>query len=909
MMNEEPENDAASDINAARAPDVIEIMPPRPIDASNTALQNEHERRARSLRLMLTFLLMLLLMDDETSQKHRESNMLLLKKWKRRKRKVLAPDVFQKRQEQDKRLALWGHDDFRYQQLTRKNHRDVQKEVEAFVMQSVDIVKDEFAAGDSSSSLERITVNEHKDPDEDQRVFHYPWNTTGFYRGEWKRMNHTPDLAYDAWPSCPNETLWPDSRRASSVLMSRLPPPAYAAVRIIPGNISIYMRDDHNMTSMRYEDMTVDSGGHVFDPVDSQTTSSRLTLQRQDGRVAFQFYSRPIPTMKEMSLVDGFIKLYDSQLSGYSTSRDVLARVRGVLFHSTGRLSLVSAPVTRSALVIRPGQPGQRRLSEAEEALRDAAWGQRRRLEKSNATDMNATQLYPWSDSIIPFPFVRDDLNESIRKERTQGSRRMPARERPLEANALMCDFEVDLLVEEVEWTVGAWRQLVKNRALQAQRLDPFRNPPNSTQEDDIVEMKRNLRRRTKSKPLEDQAVALQMSGSIISHRCQFSATLNATAIRTDWDKTTSKAISYSFYMLLVCLVQIALLLRQLLHAQGQSAAMRVSLMCIAWQTLLDALSCLMHIYFSLAMQPVFTAFAAVAFFKLLVFCVIEMKTMSLILQAHNSSNGGDMNDLRRKIAKLHARFYTIVLASFLAVFYMGENLRTPYGLLLYSFWVPQIITNIITEAKMPLHKHYIWGMSITRLFAPLYFFGTSGSFLKDVYIDLQPDPLLCELLVLWVGIQLSVLLAQGKYGARFMIPARFLPPKFDYSRPLPPSMLPPGVVQDSDDSSHESDEEMHTLVSPGHRHETISTTRNRRRGFGRLQPTRGEGMTADPPEAPLPSSHALVCSICYEPIDIRSRNQYALAPCNHLFHRECLLQWMDIKMECPICRITLPTV
>ena len=50
-----------------------------------------------------------------------------------------------------------------------------------------------------------------------------------------------------------------------------------------------------------------------------------------------------------------------------------------------------------------------------------------------------------------------------------------------------------------------------------------------------------------------------------------------------------------------------------------------------------------------------------------------------------------------------------------------------------------------------------------------------------------------------------------------------------------------------------------------------------------------------------------LDCVICYTDIDITNRESYMLAPCGHIFHRECLEQWMEVKMECPICRMELP--
>ena len=50
-------------------------------------------------------------------------------------------------------------------------------------------------------------------------------------------------------------------------------------------------------------------------------------------------------------------------------------------------------------------------------------------------------------------------------------------------------------------------------------------------------------------------------------------------------------------------------------------------------------------------------------------------------------------------------------------------------------------------------------------------------------------------------------------------------------------------------------------------------------------------------------------CVICYNPIDIMNRKAYMIAPCDHIFHKSCLEQWMDVKMECPICRTDLPAL
>ena len=115
------------------------------------------------------------------------------------------------------------------------------------------------------------------------------------------------------------------------------------------------------------------------------------------------------------------------------------------------------------------------------------------------------------------------------------------------------------------------------------------------------------------------------LNGTIQSDTCAFLAQVNATAWRTNPAIATARAMNYSFYMMLVCLAQIVVLLRQLVHSQSQSAATRVSLVGVGWQTVLDGLMCLGHIYLSLFLSSLFTPFASVAFFKLLIFCVIEM--------------------------------------------------------------------------------------------------------------------------------------------------------------------------------------------------------------------------------------------------------------------------------------------
>jgi hypothetical protein len=162
---------------------------------------------------------------------------------------------------------------------------------------------------------------------------------------------------------------------------------------------------------------------------------------------------------------------------------------------------------------------------------------------------------------------------------------------------------------------------------------------------------------------------------------------------------------------------------------------------------------------------------------------------------------------------------------------------------ILYLFWVPQIARNAWSNTKRPLDPLYVFTMTVTRLLLPAYFF-----FVADNFLDTQPAPEYFMLLAGSVFLQAAVLLMQHIYGPRFFVPDRFLPHRYNYFRTVP---LP--------------DEEL------------------------------GE--------------NARTCVICMHDLDpalVGSRH-IMVTPCSHMFHTECLMEWTEIKLECPTCRALLP--
>lgn len=170
-----------------------------------------------------------------------------------------------------------------------------------------------------------------------------------------------------------------------------------------------------------------------------------------------------------------------------------------------------------------------------------------------------------------------------------------------------------------------------------------------------------------------------------------------------------------------------------------------------------------------------YSIIAMVAFLKLLIFCVIEMKYMVIVMKAGYTAAGNELStvEFKQKVNILHICFYTALIGAIVLLWNCKESHRTLGAFVMYGFWVPQIIKNIRTEAKKPLHKKFIYGMSATRLVAPIYTLAIPRNFFTEIEPNFPLDYFTCQIIVLWIGFQVALLIGQSKYGARFMIPAR----------------------------------------------------------------------------------------------------------------------------------------
>ncbi|KAF9294218.1 hypothetical protein BGZ88_004215 [Linnemannia elongata] len=207
----------------------------------------------------------------------------------------------------------------------------------------------------------------------------------------------------------------------------------------------------------------------------------------------------------------------------------------------------------------------------------------------------------------------------------------------------------------------------------------------------------------------------------------------------------------------------------------------------------------------------------------------------------------------RSDMQALYGRFYWMLIISLVTLYKIAISSTKVQNLMisvcavaLFSFWIPQIIRNVIRGSKKGLSLWFILGMSATRLTIPIYFYGC-----PDNLMGHEPTPWIWGL-VAWVALQVGVLLLQDWLGPRFFVPKKYLPPIYDYHPILPAADEESGAGR---------------AVPGGHQH----------------------GPQQD-------------CAICMLPIDTASgaarlssvvgslgRLNYMLTPCGHLFHSDCL--------------------
>jgi len=190
----------------------------------------------------------------------------------------------------------------------------------------------------------------------------------------------------------------------------------------------------------------------------------------------------------------------------------------------------------------------------------------------------------------------------------------------------------------------------------------------------------------------------------------------------------------------------------------------------------------------------------------------------------------------------------------------------------------------------------FVVGQSILRLVPFFYFWSFADNFL---FTRLDRRALL--VLIGWVWVQVWVLVIQDIFGPRLFVPQSWVPPAYDYHLVLredeEDAKMPIGFSQASSRSP--------TTASGGWQASGTESKDNKgKRIFDcaicmqnievPVIPASGSGSLGSEGAAGLAGNFL-------------ARRSYMVTPCRHIFHTQCLEAAMRYRLQCPICRETLP--
>ena len=247
---------------------------------------------------------------------------------------------------------------------------------------------------------------------------------------------------------------------------------------------------------------------------------------------------------------------------------------------------------------------------------------------------------------------------------------------------------------------------------------------------------------------------------------------------------------------------------------------------------------------------------------------------------------------LNAHFTMLFGRFYfTMAMLMLVSIwaFSWPRLLRTFYSntlcFLYLTHWMPQIYRNVMRNCRQALRWEYVFGSSTLRAVPVIYCYMK-----RDNILFIEADPMIGALLIGWLWIQVFVLLSQQFLGPRLFLKESWCPPAYDYHP----------ILRDESDPEWGSQLPVGSVASASEAKNVLTAPREK-----------------DKKE----SDKIFNCAICMQEIVVSvmrpndsnsgatwlERMMYMVTPCRHIFHANCLQEWMKSRLVCPICREGLP--
>lgn len=182
----------------------------------------------------------------------------------------------------------------------------------------------------------------------------------------------------------------------------------------------------------------------------------------------------------------------------------------------------------------------------------------------------------------------------------------------------------------------------------------------------------------------------LNATGVLESSNCNMSVSMSFSGFNMDTNHITKKSRIYTSVLILITLGESLLYVQQMRHLLVVSAS-AASLMLFIFISAIDLLVAMLHSMASVFFLGLFSEFYLIAFNKLFVFSMIEMRLIFVIWRSRCPDINADNYMLyQRKLSAVFFGLYLLIITTLVSIY-----TRTVLGYILifvlYSFWVPQV--------------------------------------------------------------------------------------------------------------------------------------------------------------------------------------------------------------------------
>lgn len=303
----------------------------------------------------------------------------------------------------------------------------------------------------------------------------------------------------------------------------------------------------------------------------------------------------------------------------------------------------------------------------------------------------------------------------------------------------------------------------------------------------------------------------------------------------------------------------------------------KLSMWTLSGITLQDSFIFLLHLNFGVGLINVFSFFI-IFFLFFLLFALVDYRILLFTWRYQSFRVFDNLEEIqfRKKLYFFQLRVYALLIIYNFVMwrFFLDKWLIFGNALIL----LPQVVHNMCHPTSPDFDTNYVVYFAGLKYLIFYYIRGCPHNIFNIEFYYILPSLGLGVLLF-----TIAILYCQESMGAAFLIPKIFKPKQYDYLIDIKKFRQIRDVESAQSDESFFKDDNCPICLD--NLFDNEYTTKQKEIG------------------------DTLKVKFYKRRLKTIKKNYLMKAPCNHAFHPYCLIQWMEVKMECPCCRTVLPAI